>query len=155
MKAWLKWMVVAAAFLGLGGGAWAQDRGTKDEAVAMVNAAFDHIKKVGADKAFQDFTHDKANWVKKDLYVFVYSGKGVALAHGANEKMVGKDLSQLKDVNGVPLLAKMIEVATQGTGTGWVEYDWADPLTKKVAPKSTYVRRVPSGDGFIGVGIYR
>jgi cytochrome c len=155
MKTWTKWLFAGATALGLMAGAQAQERGTKDEAKAMVDAAFEYIKKVGPEKANKDFTSDKAAWTKKDLYVFVYDGKGVALAHGANEKMVGKDLSQLKDVNGVPIIGNMLSVANKAPGTGWVDYDWADPLTKKVAPKTTYVRKAPGGDGFIGVGIYR
>ena len=31
----------------------------------------------------------------------------------------------------------------------------ANPLTKKVEGKSTYVRKTPGGDGLVGVGIYR
>lgn len=155
MKTWLKWMFAAATSLALLAGAQAQDRGTKEEAVAMVNAAFDHLKKVGPEAAYKDFSTDKAKWVKKDLYVIVYDGKGINLAHGANEKMIGKNLLDLKDVKGVPIIANMLAVANKGDGTGWVDYEWSDPLTKKIASKSTYVRRAPSGDGFIGVGIYR
>ncbi len=132
---------------------FAQDRGNKDEAKAMADAAVEHIKKVGADKAYKDFTTDKAAWTKKDLYVMVFDGKGVALAHGANDKMVGKDMSALKDANGRLLVAGLLEAA--GKGGGWYDYDWQDPLTKKMAGKSTYARKNPAGDGFVGVGIYR
>ncbi len=131
----------------------AQERGTREEAKAMVDAAFEHIKKVGAEKAYKDFTSDKANWTKKDLYVMVYDNKAIALAHGANEKLVGKDMSAVKDPNGKPVVAGLIEVAAKGGG--WFDYDWPDPVTKKLMPKSTYARKQPNGEGFIGVGIYR
>lgn len=143
--------LLAAAFLT--GPALAQERGTKDEAKTMVDAAFEHIKKVGADKAYQDFTHDKGAWTRKDLYVMAYDGKGVALAHGANEKLVGKDMSAVKDASGAPVVPSLQAMANKGGG--WYDYDWPDPLTKKIAQKSTYARKLPSGDGFIGVGIYR
>jgi len=144
-------LVAVACFSGL---AFAADeRGTKDEAKAMTDAAFEHIKKVGPEKAYKDFTTDKANWTKKDLYVMVYDGKGVNLAHGANEKLVGKDLSAMKDGNGVPIVGGLISLAAKGGG--WFDYDWPDPITKKLAPKSTYARKLPSGEGFVGVGIYR
>ena len=131
----------------------AQERGTKDEAKTMSDAAFEHIKKVGAEKAYKDFTTDKAAWVKKDLYVMVYDNKGVALAHGANEKLVGKDMTAVKDGNGVPIVTGMIGVAAKGGG--WFDYDWPDPVTKKLMAKSTYARKQPNGEGFIGVGVYR
>jgi cytochrome c len=132
----------------------AQERGTRDEAKTMVDAAFEHMKKVGADKALKDFTTDKATWTKKDLYVFVFDTKGAFLAHGANDKLVGRDMSAMKDPNGKAIFPAMMEVAAS-KGSGWVDYDWAHPQTKKVEGKSSYVRKAPAGDGLIGVGIYR
>ena len=131
----------------------AQERATKDEAKAMSDAAFEHIKKVGTEKAYKDFTTDKAAWTKKDLYVMVYDNKAIALAHGGNDKLVGKDMSSIKDANGVPIVTGMIALAAKGGG--WFDYDWPDPITKKVMSKSTYARKQPNGEGFIGVGIYR
>lgn len=145
--------LLLAAALCCAGVAHAQERGSKDEAKAMVDAALDHIKKVGAEKAYKDFTTDKASWNKKDLYVMVYDGKGVALAHGANEKLIGKDMTALKDGNGKPIVPGLLDVAKKGGG--WFDYDWPDPLTKKLAPKSTYAKSLPGGDGFVGVGVYR
>ena len=51
--------------------AMAQEHGSKDEAVALANAAIEHAKKAGPEQAFKDFTTDKAHWTKKDLYVIV------------------------------------------------------------------------------------
>jgi len=146
-------LLLAAALCCSGAVHAADERGSKDEAKAMVDAAFEHIKKVGADKAYKDFTTDKAAWNKKDLYVMVYDSKGVALAHGANEKLVGKDMSAVKDGNGVPIVNGMVALAAKGGG--WFDYDWPDPLTKKLMPKSTYARKQPNGEGFVGVGVYR
>ena len=145
--------VLALSLLTLASAGFAQERGTREEAKAMTDAAFEHIKKVGPEKAYQDFTHDKANWAKKDLYVSVYDGKGINLAHGANEKLVGKDLSGVKDANGVAVIGGLI--ATAAKGGGWLDYDWPDPLTKKVMPKTTYSRKPPNGEGTVCVGVYR
>jgi len=147
--------VLVLAGLCLAGGAALADaeRGTKDEAKAMADAAYDHLKKVGADQAYKDFTTDKATWTKKDLYVMVYNGKNVALAHGANEKLVGKDMTAVKDANGKPVVTALNALAAKGGG--WYDYDWPDPITKKLMLKSTYAHPTPSGDGFIGVGVFR
>ncbi len=153
MKFWTKWIVPALVALGLVASAHAQDRGTRDEAKAMVDAAVAHIKKVGATKAYQDFTTDKATWTKKDLYVMVYDSKAVVLAHGSNLKLVGKDMSGLKDANGVQVVPGLLDVAKKGGG--WFDYDWPDPISKKAQPKSTYAKPLPDGDGFVGVGIYK
>lgn len=147
-------LAIAMAYLGLGlPASAAEDRGTKDEAKAMTDAAVDHIKKVGAEKAYKDFTTDKAAWSRKDLYVIVFDGKGVFLAHGANDKLVGRDMSAMKDPNGKAIYPAMMEVSAKGSG--WVDYEWAHPQTKKVEGKSTYVRKNPAGEGLVGVGIYR
>lgn len=153
MKTITRRTMMALALACAAGSTLASERGTKDEAKAMVEAAVAHIKAVGAEKAYADFTNDKANWVKKDLYVMVYDSKGVALAHGANAKLVGKDMSAVKDPNGKPIVSGLVTLAAQGGG--WFDYDWPDPLTKKLMPKSTYAVKQPNGEGFVGVGIYR
>jgi cytochrome c len=105
------------------------------------------------EKAYKDFTTDKATWTKKDLYVVAFDGKGISLAHGANEKMVGKDMSSLKTSGGQLLMSGLMDAANKGGA--WFDYDWQDPITKKLAAKSTYARKLPAGEGFVGVGIYR
>ena len=137
----------------LAAGVAAQERGTKEEARAMVNAAVAHVKKVGPQKAFDDFTNDKATWVKKDLYVFAYNYAGTVQGIGSNPKLVGKNLIDIKDGSGRYLIKDLGEVAKKGGG--WYDYDWADPVTKKIAPKSSYAVQVPGFDGFLGVGVYR
>ncbi len=138
---------------GLCGTAAAQERGTKEEAVALTQAAYEHIQKVGPQKAYADFTHDKARWTRKDLYVMAYDAQAICLAHGANDKLVGKDLSAIKDATGRPVVPGLLGVAKKGGG--WFDYDWPHPQTRKIESKSTYARPLPSGEGFIGVGIYR
>jgi cytochrome c len=131
----------------------AQEIGTKDEAKLMVDAAVEHVKKVGPDRAFKDFTADPA-WKKKDLYVMAYDNKGVCVGHGANEKLIGRNLSDLKDPNGVMVVAELTKTATT-KGQGWVDYSWPHPQTKKLEDKSTYVRKLQNYEGWVGVGIYR
>ena len=146
-------LCVGLAAAALSVSAWADDRGTKDEAKAMVDAALAHIKKAGVEHAYKDFTSDKATWTKKDLYVFVMDLNGKMLSHGANEKLIGRDLSNLKDSSGHTFVVDM--VATAKKGGGWVDYEWADPQTKKVEGKSSLVKLTPAGDSFVGVGVYR
>lgn len=134
-------------------GALAQDRGTKEEAKAMVDAAVEHVKKVGPDQAWSDFTASK-DWKKKDLYVFAMDMKANVFAHGANVKLVGKNVMELKDAAGKPMIAEMVQVAA-GSGSGWVDYEWPNPVSKKIEPKSSYARKLANFDGFVAVGVYR
>lgn len=157
MKAFkaIHWLLMAVALAFMCAGARAdEEKGTREEAKAMVDAAVEHAKKVGPEQAFKDFT-DKSNkaWQKKDLYVFAYNMEGVNVGHGANDKLVGKNLIELKDPNGKPLIQELRDVARKGGG--WVDYDWPHPQTKKIESKASYVRKFQNYDGFVGVGVYR
>jgi signal transduction histidine kinase len=150
--------VVAAGFvaavMALAVMAAASEHGTRDEAKAMTDAAVEHAKKVGPEQAFKDFTTDKARWSKKDLYVMAYDMKGVCVGHGANEKLIGRNLIDLKDPNGVMVVAELVKTA-QTKGQGWVDYVWPHPQSKKLEEKSTYVRKLANYEGWVGVGVYR
>ena len=104
LNKWTRGFLAAVLGLGLVGTSLAEERGTKDEAVAMTSAAVEHVKKVGREQAFKDFTEDKATWTKKDLYVMAYNHEGTCIAHGANGKLVGKNLINLKDADGKVLV---------------------------------------------------
>lgn len=155
MKSVSRLLVAVLFALGFAvGSVHAQDNGTRDEAKAMVDAAVEHVKKAGPEQAFKDFT-DKENktWHKKDLYVFAYNSQGVNVAHGANDKLIGKELIELKDPNGKPLIKELRDTAAKGGG--WVEYDWPHPQTKKIESKISYTKKLANFDGFVGVGVYR
>jgi len=133
--------------------AFAQERGTPDEAKTLVLKAMEHIKKVGNDKAFDEFTNDKANWVKKDVYLFVLTMKGDQIAHGANAKQIGKNFWEFKDPNGKLIFQEFAAAAAKGGG--WVDYEWAHPQTKKLEAKTSYIAKVPSSDIYVGAGAYK
>ncbi|WP_170298931.1 cache domain-containing protein [Massilia eburnea] len=144
---------VAMGFSLLSMPAWAADKGSADEAVAMVKKAAAMIKAEGKEKAFAAFA-DAGNkdFHDRDLYVFVYDLNGVNLAHGNNPKMVGKNLLELKDQEGKPLIRQMVDVA-KTKGKGWVDYKWPNPVTKAIEAKSSYVEKVD--DMLVGSGIYK
>jgi cytochrome c len=131
----------------------AADKGSADEAVAMVKKAAAKIKAEGKEKAFAAFA-DPANkeFHDRDLYIFVYDLNGVNLTHGNNPKMVGKNLLEMKDREGKPLIREMIDVA-KTKGKGWVDYKWPNPVTQTVESKSSYVEKVD--DMLVGSGIYK
>lgn len=136
------------------GSVFAQDRGTADQAKALVDKGLAHIKSAGMDKAFEDFTAKDGKWQEKDLYIFVVKFDGVTVAHGGNKGLIGKNMLDLKDANGQTFIKSMADAA-KTKGTSWVDYMWTNPQTKKVESKSSYVVRIPGYEGFIGVGIYK
>ena len=134
--------------------ALAQDRGSRDEAKALNDAAVAHIKKVGLDQAVKDFGTDRSKWMPKDLYPFVQDFGGVMRFH-LNDKMIGKNFIDVKDSSGKEFGKEMLSVAKSPKAVGWVDYEWTHPVTKKIEDKTSYIQRVPGADMLVGVGIYR
>lgn len=129
-----------------------EEFGTAKEAEAMVKHAVEHIRKVGKEQAFADFTAKKAPFVDRDLYVTVTTLAGVSQAHGQNPKMVGKDLIDFKDIDGKPYFRERMELA-RTKGKFWQDFKFTDPITKKVLPKSMYCEL--EEDFVVCTGIYK
>ncbi|HBZ56921.1 MAG TPA: histidine kinase [Syntrophobacteraceae bacterium] len=139
-------------FLAMSGNALqAGDTGTKDEAVAMVKKALEFIKANGNDKAFAEFNNPKGPFVDRDLYVVVYDMNGKCLAHGANQKMVGRDLIDNKDVDGKEFMKERVEMM-KTQSSGWQNYKFRNPVSNQIEPKAMYLER--SGDLIVGCGVY-
>jgi signal transduction histidine kinase len=130
----------------------AQQRGTPAEAKKMVEAAVAYIKANGQEKAFAEINNPKGKFVDRDLYVTVYDLKGTCLAHGVIPEFVGRNHINSKDPDGTFFIKDRIEAA-KTKGSGWQNYKFIDPLTKKVEPKTYYFERV--GDIVVGCGAYK
>jgi len=136
------------------GAAFAQAKATPEQAKALAEKAVAHIKAVGPDKAFADFNTRDGKWLDRELYIIVIGFDGTMLVHGTNKAIVGKPQLEMRDMNGKYMSQEMLDLA-KSKGSGWVDYMWSNPVTKKIDPKSTYVLRIPGFDGFLGVGIYK
>lgn len=130
----------------------AQDRASKDEAVAMVSKGIAAIKAKGAEASYIEMTAPNKNFVNKDLYLVVYDMSGKCLAHGQNPKQVGKDLMGLKDPDGKEFVKERVELA-QSKGKFWQDYKFTDPLTKTVQPKQMYCEKF--GNTAVCGGVYK
>ena len=153
MKQLLKSMSVAACVLALHIPVLAaDDRGTAAEATALVQRAAEYLKANGPAKSYAAFNDTAGQFKDRDLYVFVMDLNGKMLSHGANAKLIGKDLTNLKDSDDKLFIKTMLDVA-KSKGKGWVDYKWPHPVTKAIEPKSTYVEKVD--DLVVGCGIYK
>jgi len=124
---------------------------TKKEAEAMVVKTVAALK-ANRDKTLEGITAKDAKYVDRDLYAVVYDITGKVLAHGANNKMVGKDLIELKDPDGKEFVKERVELA-KSKGKFWQDYKFTDPETRKVLPKEAYCET--SGNDIICAGIYK
>jgi cytochrome c len=153
MKSIIRRLVIAAIVLG-SVPAWAAERATPDQAIALVKKAVAYIGSAGRDKALTEISDKNGQFVSGELYIFVYDLKGTCLAigNGNAAKMVGKDLSDMRDANGKYIIKSFVELLNTKP-SGWVDYNWPNPVTKAVELKSSYVEKV--GDVLVGAGIYK
>lgn len=149
----IKTMLAGAAALALVvGTAQAAEKATKDEAVAMVKKAVAFIKSNGADKGYGEISNKQGQFKDRDLYIVVYGLDGKVLAHGANEKLIGKDMIDATDVDGTPYVKDRVEKA-KANPTFWQDYKFVNPVSKKVEPKQMYCERV--GETAVCGGVYK
>jgi cytochrome c len=145
------WVMMLVTIM-LGTPAYAAEPGTADEATAMTKRAVAYIKSVGPEKAYGDINAKDPRFNDRDLYVIVYDLQGKCVAHGANAKLVGKDLMENQDADGKFYVKERVEKAKAGAPF-WQDYKFTDPVTRKVEPKTTYCERL--NDTAVCVGIYK
>jgi signal transduction histidine kinase len=132
--------------------AGAEDFGTADQAKAMVDRVAVFFKANGKDKTLAELSNPKGQFIDRDLYVIAYSLDGIRLAHPYNPKLIGLSVLDAVDFDGKAYGKDIIEIP-KTKGSGWVDYKFTDPATKKLADKSLYVAKV--GDLIFGCGIYK
>ncbi len=148
MKPLLTGAVAAALFATTG----AYANATKDDAVAMVKQGMAFMKSSGKDKGHAEITRKDSPFKKDDLYLVVYGLDGTVRAHGANEKMVGKNLIDLRDIDGKPFVKERVELA-QSKSNFWQDYKFTNPVSKKIEPKTMYCERLD--DAVLCGGVYK
>jgi len=128
----------------------AADYSTPEQAKEMAIRAAEFLRTHGPEKAYAAFNDaSDTRFHDRDLYVFVYDLTGKALARGNNPALIGKNLIDLKDVDGKAFVRDFVAV----TDAAWVDYKWQNPETNKVEAKTSYIIRV--GDVVVGVGAYK
>jgi len=127
------------------------ERGTPDEAKAMLTKAIEHYNSVGRKQALADFTGKKAPFSDRDLYVACIAPDHIIVANGGFPKLVGSSVDAWKDAEGKSV-GKASFDAVSSTGEGSVRYRWFNPVSNKIEPKVLYVQKV--GEDICGVGAY-
>lgn len=146
-------ILTAVAALASAGVVLAADGGaTAEQATAMVKKGVAFIKANGTEKGYAEITSKSSPFKHEDLYLVVYGLDGTVLAHGANEKMVGRNLIDLKDVDGKAFVRERVDLGRQKTSF-WQDYKFTNPETKKIEPKTMYCERLD--ETVVCGGIYK
>ena len=132
--------------------AHASTMATAAEATAMVKKGIAFVKASGKDKAYAAISNKSGQFIDRDLHLVVYGLDGTVRAHGTNEKMIGKNLIELKDIDGKEFVRECVELA-KSKGTFWQDYKFTNPTNKKIEPKSMYCEMIE--DAVLCGGIYK
>lgn len=135
----------------------AYEQDENSQIVALVTSAGDLIENKG-ELVFREFATASSHWRQRETYIFVLDPQGNMLIH-PDPVLEGKNVIDLEDVNGKPIIKGLINAATSVSEKpqGWYHYQW--PVPGGILPrwKSSYVRLVkaPSGNSYIvGCGVY-
>jgi cytochrome c len=143
--------VVLAIGLLCCGALHAAEMATKPEAEAMVQKALKYLKANGKDKTYAEIDKKDGQFVDRDLYLTVYGLDGTVRAHGANAKMIGKNLMEIKDVDGKAFVKERVEMAKKKQPF-WQDYKFTNPVSGKIEPKTMYC--IPEDDMVVCGGVY-
>jgi cytochrome c len=145
-----KLLVIAASAL-LSTSALASEFASKAEAEAMVAKV---VKNLGGDRAgtIGAINAKDKGYIDRDLYPVIYGMDGKCIAHGQNEKQIGKDLIDLADADGKEFIKERVELA-KSKGKFWQDYKFRDPVSKKVLPKEAFCEK--TGDVIVCAGVYK
>ena len=121
----------------------------------VVNRAATLVAAQGKE-AFPLLRDKTSPFVFMDTYVFVNNPDGVELVNPAQPSLEGKNLSDIKDLQGKRFVHDYINTAIKN-GSAWADYYWYRPGANTPAHKYTYVRKVQSGGEIyiIGSGYYK
>lgn len=150
MKNLIRATLLAALAVGFVAPAAAEERATLDQAKAMVKKARAYIREVGAEKAYAEISNPKGRFVDREIYVYVYDKNLNNLAHGGNQRLIGKNLADLRDTDGVYVNKGLLEAAQKGGGT--FRFKFLNPATKTIEVKTGYAEM--EGDVMVGSGVY-
>ncbi|MDP9043507.1 MAG: methyl-accepting chemotaxis protein [Pseudomonadota bacterium] len=126
-------------------------QGTADEAQALVQKAAALFASRGVS-CLAEIT-DRANgYVDRDMYVFAWDRELVYHAFAGKPQNIGKRADQILGTDVTQLAHDVWAAAAQGGG--WVDYDFLNPATGEVAPKTSYVLAA-NEHLVLGCGVYK
>ena len=86
-------------------------------------------------------------------YFFVNEMSGISIAHAANKKLEGTDMTVLKDDTGKHFITAMIDLLKTAE-EGVITYSFPKPGQTEALLKTTFVKRFTPWNAFIGTGVY-
>jgi signal transduction histidine kinase len=132
--------------------AFAAERGSPEEAKAMLAKAVAYYKANGKEKSIAQFNDKAGSFVDRDLYISVIDLQGNTLAHAFNPRLLGKNNLAIEDADGKLFYKDRLEIV-KAKGRGQQEYKVINPVTKAIEHKVAYFEKVD--DVVLTTGTFR
>lgn len=129
----------------------AAEYGSREEAMAMVARAISLLEAEG-DAALPKLSDRQGRFVDRDLYIVVFDHTVTIRAHGFNNRLIGVNMTESRDPDGVPFAQLIVRSGQSNPEGGWVNFKFTNPVTRKIEPKAMFVRR--SGNYIVCCGVY-
>lgn len=152
MQRYLIKLLAAMLLAALPWTAFAQQAASREEAVLFVKKAVAHLRQQGKEQALRDFNNPQGQFIDRELYIIVLDMNGALLADPLHPKMVGKALFDLRDVNGKYFVRDELKLAKE-KGKGWVDFQWLNPVSKAMEPRSSYIEK--ADDLIVLTGVFQ
>ncbi len=121
----------------------------RNQVANLVQRGYRYLKGNGESQAVRAFTERSDNSFRYgDLFLVLFDMEGMCIANGGNASLVGTNMYNVQDEDGLYYVREIIKKAKDGGG--WVDYK------DKNAFRSTYVEKVNLGvkDFVITCGLY-
>jgi signal transduction histidine kinase len=120
------------------------------QVVLLVESAANLVEEQGT-KAFPKFAVPGSKWFNETHYLFIYDIDGTSVFHPVIPELVGKNLMNLKDMNGKPVIREITDIGhlPGPRASGWVFYLWEGRAGLTPSWKISYIRKAVGPGGRI------
>lgn len=131
----------------------AQPQGVRSmrDLIAFVDKAVVYARGNGKEKTIAELNNPNGQFTGKGPYIFAGGYDGTTLAGTFEHEIVGKNILDLSDPHGIPIVKNLIDTAR--TGKGLASYHYREPsMNNTIQPKVSYVVDV-DGTYYIGAAL--
>jgi hypothetical protein len=124
---------------------------TVQDLITSVEDAVVYSQRVGKEAAIKEFSDKNGSFTRGEQYIWAYDFEGINLAHPYHPEYKGQNKLSLTDDTGVRMIEAMMDAARNGSG--FVSYQFTNPVTGTTEQKLAYVKRVDD-TWWLASGIY-
>ncbi|WP_052294253.1 PAS domain S-box protein [Desulfosudis oleivorans] len=118
------------------------DSALPSDARDLIQKAVDFYHAHGRDRLLEEMRKKNGLFHHGDLYAFAYDLDMTFVAHPVKPSLVGQNWIDKKDRPGGRYFRREIQKTALSKGSGWVDYEYENPVNRQIEPKTTFVQRL-------------